>query len=276
MRWIRNFGVGMILMWLIGACLKQPELSIIPQITLQNVSFTGKASTTAKDTITISLGFSDGDGDLGINPDETAIYTGNGDSIDIQTPYYFLYDSTQPASSPWYTTHQNNLTSAYLASIGFPTLLYVNYGSFRKYKTTSPFDTLPALSCASWQVRGASQVAPIVKLDTLFIKNNPNSNNIFVTIYYTPNLGTPFSSFDPVNSTFSPQCAPNPWNGRFPVLSSNLGNNSPIQGTLTYKLQSYAFYAGLRGHTIKITVYITDRAEHKSNVVTSNDIVIPL
>ncbi len=273
MRWIRNFVGSLILMGMIGACLKQPDLSIIPQISIQNVSFVRGSSSQSNptpDTITMTLNFADGNGDLGVSPDETAIYRSSTDSTDIQTPYYYVYDSTQPSS--WLYLHKNNFTSADLGKYK-----YVNFASFRKYKTLAPFDTLPALSCKKWEIRLATQVAPIVSRDTLFIQNNPNYNNIFVNIYYTPNLSVPFTYFDPntyFNGTFSSNCVGNFVNGRFPILSSNLGSNSPIQGTLTYKFQSFGLYPAFRNNTIKLSIYITDRAFNKSNVVTSSNILI--
>src|SRR6478609_8871890 len=92
MRWIRNFTVILVLVWLVGGCLKQPENSIIPQIDFQNFSFK-KGNSVSFDTLTIALKFDDGDGDLGIdiNRNETAIYTSPTDSTDINTPYYFAY-----------------------------------------------------------------------------------------------------------------------------------------------------------------------------------------
>ncbi len=278
MRWIRNFGASLILMGVIGACLKQPELSVIPKISIQSASFVKGSTSTTSDTIIMVLNFADGDGDLGLNQDETAIYLSSTDSIDVNsTPFYFVYDSTQPTPSTFYVTHNNSLTTADFVKDQLPGGHYVDFASVRKHKTTQAFDTLPALACKSWEIRQATQVAPIVSKDTLYIQNNPNGNNIFAAIYYTPNLSQPFKLFDfnaYFNQTFSSDCVENFSNGRFPVLSSNLGSNSPLQGTLTWKFQSDGLYAIFHGTTIKLTIYITDRALHKSNVVTSNDIVI--
>ncbi len=274
MRWIRNFGAILILVWIVGACLKQPELSIIPQITFQSATLVKGAGSAATDTIILTIGFADGDGDLGYGPDETAIYKSSTDSINLNPAFYFLYDSTKPATSPWYQVNQSNFTPAILASLGFPQLHYVDLAAVRKNKNVVAFDTLPSPpTCKSWTTTPTSTQQQ--KADTIYTQNNPNANNIFMNIYTAPNAAGPFTYYDPY-ILFGNQipCPNNVFDGRYPVLSSNLGNNSPIQGTLTWKYISPLLYYIFQGKTIRLTVYITDRALHKSNVVTSNDIVI--
>ena len=63
-------------------------------------------------------------------------------------------------------------------------------------------------------------------------------------------------------------------NGRFKVLSSDLGRISPLEGNLTYTIQSTALYLFLQGKTLKLKSYILDRALHKSNVIESEDFAI--
>ena len=181
MRWIRNLFGGLILMWVVGACLKQPENSIIPQISLQSLDFKHEFPV-AFDTLIITLKFTDGDGDLGINGDETAIYRSATDSTDINTPYYFVYDSSK--NTVWYYTHGNNVS----LPKGYK---YVNYASYRTIHTV-PFDTLPGnLSCKNWELRANPA-------DTLYIQANPYNNNIFVDVY-TKNPNGTYTFFDPNN-----------------------------------------------------------------------------
>jgi hypothetical protein len=59
-------------MGIIGGCAKEPESSIIPQIQLQSIDFKHEFSA-SPDTLIVKLKFKDGDGDLGINGDETSI-----------------------------------------------------------------------------------------------------------------------------------------------------------------------------------------------------------
>jgi hypothetical protein len=262
MRWIRIFSSLLILIWLLGGCQKQPDYSIVPQIQLQNITFKNEFQSTGNpDTLIISLRFTDGDGDLGINPDETAIYTSPTDSIDLNDPFYFIYDSTQ-LSAPWYPVHQNDLPLA-------TDFHYVNYATTRTYHTLQAFDTLSVLTCKHWQIRASP-------VDTLYIQSNPNQYNIFVYIFTKNPDGTYtyYDPDDPKNQAFGERCQPNFFNSTFPVLSTDLGKSSPLDGTLTYKYQSRAFYLAFHAKIIRVSICITDRALHKSNVVTSDDILI--
>jgi hypothetical protein len=257
MRWIRNFGFSLILMWCIGGCLKQPENSIIPSIQFQSVSFKHEMPKAA-DTLIITLKFTDGDGDLGVNGDETAIYTSPSDSTDITTPFYYIYDSAK--NTTWYYSHYNNIT----LPKGYK---YVNYASYRTIHTL-PFDTLPGtLNCKNWELR----VSPA---DTLYIQQNPYAYNLFMDVY-TKNPDGSYTLFDPsIYFTSLTQCSSNVFDGRFPILSSDLGKKSSLDGTITYKYQSAALYLLFHSKTLKIKVYILDRAFHKSNVAESDDFTI--
>ena len=259
MRLTRNFIGSVMLMWVVGACLKPPENSVTPHIELQSVDFKNEyLSTKNPDTLIITLKFTDGDGDLGINGDDTVIFVNSTEYVDINTPYYFAYDSSKNAV--WYYTHGNNVR----LPKGYK---YVNYASYRTIHTL-PFDTLPGgLTCKDWEYRAAPA-------DTLYIQSNPYNNNIFVDLYMK-NADGSYAYFDPTNIyPFGNLCVTNFFNGRFPVLSSDLGKKSSLEGTITYKIQSAALYIFLKGQTIKLKVSILDRAFHKSNLVESEDFVI--
>ncbi len=257
MRWIRNLFGCLILVWVVGACLKQPENSVIPTITLQSVNFK-HVFPVAADTLIVTLKFTDGDGDLGINGDETAIYTSASDSTDINSPFYYVYDSAK--NTVWYYVHEPNVS----LPKGYH---YVNYASHRNIHT-HPFDTLPsAPTCANWEFRASPA-------DTLYIQDNPYNNNFFMDVYIKNPSGT-YTYFDITTLYPLAECTPNAFNGRFPILSSDLGKKSSLDGTITYKYQSAGLYLHFEGETLKIKVYILDRAFHKSNVVESGDIFIP-
>jgi len=143
---------------------------------------------------------------------------------------------------------------------------YVNYAA-KRLILKHPFDTLPELTCKDWEYRATPA-------DTLYIESNPYNNNMFVYLY-TKNAGGTYTYFDPATYfAFGTQCTTNFFNGRFPVLSSDLGKKSSLEGTITYKIQSAALYLYLHGKTIKLKIYILDRAFNKSNVVESEDFVI--
>jgi len=259
MRWIRNFMVILLLMWIVDACLKQPENSIIPQISLQSIDFKKEFIVNGNpDTLIIVIKFTDGDGDLGLNTDETAIYNGT-DSVDINTPFYYVYDSSK--NSIWYYTHSKKLT----LPKGYR---YVNYASYRTIHTL-PFDTLPGnVTCKNWEIQSAPA-------DTLYIQTNPYNNNFFVDLYSKNSDGT-YTFIDSTDPNRFPGnlCSTNFFNSRFPILSSDLGKKSSLDGTITYKYQSAAFYYLFHGQTMQAHIYILDRALHKSNLIVSDDFVI--
>jgi hypothetical protein len=259
MRWIRNFTIILVLTWVVGACIKQPEDSVIPYIEFQSIAFKNEfLSTKNFDTLILTLKFRDGDGDLGINADETAIYTSSVDSTDINSPYYFVYDTTK--NTIWYYTHSPN-------DPRLPrTFKYVNYASSQNIHS-HPFDTLPPLTCKNWEQRKTPS-------DIFYIQINPYNNNIFVDIYIKNADGT-YTYFDPNDIyPFGENCSPNFFNARFPVLSTDLGKKSSLSGTITYKIQSAGLCIFLCGKTIKVKTYILDRAFHKSSAIWSDDFVV--
>lgn len=72
----RLLGTSIILFWVLQSCYKEPEFDMTPEISFQNIrkeirvdQFTGAN----KDSVIISLGFRDGDGDLGLNESEKAL-----------------------------------------------------------------------------------------------------------------------------------------------------------------------------------------------------------
>ncbi len=245
----------MILMWAVDSCVKQPEYSIVPQIQIPTISFKREAPT-FPDTLIFTFKFTDGDGDLGVNGDEKRIYNGK-DSIDIESPYYYVYDTT--INKVWYYTHTNSVTLR-------PKFKYVNFRSKRKI-ATAPFDTLPSLSCKNWELRSSP-------IDTLYLELNPKTNNIFIDAYIKNTGSNTYTYFDPTTyfgSTNLKLCVTNFFYGRFPVLAKDVNKKNPLDGILTYKIPSAALYLIFHNKTVKFKIYITDRAFHKSNVIETSD-----
>src|SRR6478609_7740364 len=91
MRWIRNFAIILVLTWLVGACLKQPEYSTTPSIQFNDFYYGFKPAAginNAADSIVLSFRFEDGDGDIGL---ETA-----DDSVPpFGANYYFFMQGGQ-------------------------------------------------------------------------------------------------------------------------------------------------------------------------------------
>lgn len=248
MRWIRTFLVAMVLILLVDSCLKQPEYNIIPEITLQDLIFKpGNISKGIQDTLKVIINFKDGDGDLGIGASDSAY-------LDFYNPWYIVYDSITFQSRP----------IAY-KSVALPgRYKYITY----KTRKLPAFDTLPAINCTSWEqrfttVNGQSQVK-----DSVYIQQNSHAFNIFITISEKNPDGTysPYNPTDPAKYPF-PNCNANFLRATFPNLSTDEGKKTPLDGTLKYNINSFALNSTFSIKVLKLEVYITDRAFHKSNVV---------
>lgn len=122
------------------SCFDPPVYSETPVIEFQKVEFVDVPEASESDTLILSVTFKDGDGDLGIDPSETA----------------------PPFNNKWYFLDgQDNI---------------ITY----KTKRTDPnYDTLPAFvkpyNCVNWEVDTLKGV-----LDTIYFELNPNHYNIYV------------------------------------------------------------------------------------------------
>jgi hypothetical protein len=245
MQWIKNLSICLVLISLVGSCLKQPEYSNVPEIDLKSLSVIKNSD---GDSMIFVLHFQDGDGDLGVDGNETAIYTSATDSTDINTPFFYVYDTINIHLAG--LTHESNLT---LSDYGSD-LSYVDYKAYRKIQNHK-IDTLvlPPLSCKYWTYP-----------DSLYFRDNPYYYNFFVDIYVKNPTTKIYEYIDPyLINNYGRQCIHNLLNGRFKVLSSDLGKKSPLDGTVTYGVSDGGY---LQGKSVKFKIRIMDRAFHKSNI----------
>ena len=140
-------------------------------------------------------------------------------------------------------------------------------GTFITYKTkrTKPgYDTLPAFvkpyNCINWEVRTLN-----TKVDTFYFKLNPNHYNIFVDFFVQNTDGT-FKEFDWQKEFTYPNCGI-PFDGRFPRLSKDLTQKTPLDGTIHYSMKSTGFLILFSIKTLKLKVTIQDRSLNKSNTI---------
>lgn len=129
---------------------------------------------------------------------------------------------------------------------------------------TPPFDTLPPYAfpyyCTSYVVDEA---------DTFYVTQNEFHNNIFIKFFVKKN-GV-YDEFDWVTE-FDPICGES-FNGRYPLLGT-IGREKPLEGKLKYKMSSAGFELLFRQDTLKLEVYIYDRALNKSNIIETPDFVL--
>lgn len=250
MRWIKNVGLGIAMLALVGSCLREPGYSSnpIPSIKLQSVNL--KNGPGGTDTMVFVLTFKDGDGDLGYGETsnglpETAIYTSATDSTDINSPFYYVYDTVRDQMVG--SLHYLNVDLSQYGS----NLAYVNY----KAKRLNRLNNLPDLSCTYWTYP-----------DTIYQVVNPLFYNFFVDVYIKNSSGG-YDLLDPtLINPWGQGCILNLFNSRIPILSSDLGKKSPIDGTLTFHPYSAGYYNIFNhGEIVKFKIHITDRAFNSSN-----------
>lgn len=139
--------------------------------------------------------------------------------------------------------------------------------TFVTYKTkrTNPrYDTLPTFvkpyNCINWEIKTVNN-----KIDTFYFQLNPNHYNIFIDFFVQNNDGS-FKEFDWQKEFTYPNCGI-PFDGRFPLLSKDLSQKTPLDGTIRYAMQSTGFLFLFSIKTLKLRVTIQDRALNKSNTI---------
>ena len=209
------------------SCLEAPQYSEIPDIEFEQIVFKDIKDASSADSLILSIKFRDGDGNIGLDPSET------------QEPYNDKY------------------------YFQFPDKSYVTY----KTKRTVPgYDTLPEFvkpyNCTNWEVLSQGQRV----VDTLYFELNPNQYNIFITFQVKDALGK-FQDFDWASFYTYPLCEVIGFNGRFPILSKDLNQPSPLEGTIKYAMNSAGFNIIFSIKTLRLKVKIIDRTLNSSNEI---------
>ncbi len=260
MRWIRNIGIGLVLMVAVNACFTPPNYPIAPQIEFVNneLKFVKNTAPQGLDTLRIVLKFTDGDGDVG------TIKT-NSTALEDQSEFFYFVNST--GDTRLTTNSQSNLTYS------FKTL----NPNFILNGTQRPAGPLPPLDCNSWTRKLASDnKTPVNPAEYVYYELNPNYYNIYVDYFIKNNDGT-FARFD-VREEFNsfPSCTADlSLNGSIiPNLSKEIGKNSPLDGKIKFNIVSLGIDFIFTIKTLKVKVYIVDRAGNKSNEVESKEFTL--
>lgn len=187
-----------------------------------------------QDSLIISVNFEDGDGDLGISSDEAK-------APPFHDATYFYAD---PPHNPVYNL--DGISSENLLQLG-------------------DLDTLPEYSCKDYRILGRIE-DQVAVTDTVYIQPNPKSKNFTLHFYIKQSDGT-FEEFDFLEETCIPA------SGRFARLNT-ADNDRPLQGTLSYFFRAQNLRQYFGNNIIKLTVQISDKAEHQSNVVESDEFTL--
>ncbi len=237
MKGIRSLSWIAILGIFVLACQEAPQYSEIPAIEFESIVFKDLKDPSSADSLVLSIKFRDGDGNIGV------------DAVETQEPYNGKYYVRFP-DRVFLTDYTPGTT-------------YVNYKTKR---TVAGYDTLPAFvkpyNCTNWEVITQNQKV----LDTVYFQLNPNQYNIFITFQMKDASGN-FQDFEWTNVFTYPLCEVSGFSGRFPVLSKDLSQPGPLEGTIRYAMTSAGFNFIFSIRTLRLKVKIQDRALNKSNEI---------
>lgn len=258
---------------LVTSCFEPPEYPDIPEITFKSVQFKkggidGEGNIVA-DTVVLMLNFKDGNGDIGVSPDEVYppfndrwYYTkskigGSGvfECNDPEKCWYYSLDTTQFKK-------------------------YIKLSDRKKPEYATLEDFSKPYNCINWQKieydHDKNPETEVIPLDTIYFKLNPHYNNIFVQFEIkNDNPADPRNPFDTVFDesqyfTF-PLCGIRPFNGRIPILFDETTMNTPLEGTIRYTIPSVSFPTIFGSKVLRLRVYIEDRALNKSNEIVTSE-----
>jgi len=225
---------------LLTSCFDPPQYSPIPVIEFDNIVFKDVSDPSASDSLILTIRFKDGDGNLGLDPNELGC--NQEQTICFNDKFYFkLADGT-----------------------------FITYKNYRQNHASGKNDTLPAFvkpaNCLKWDVRTVNG-----KVDTFYVQQNKNYYNIFVEFWIKNDFPAGTYTQYKIEEQFGyPQCA-NSFNGRFPILSKDLNQKTPLDGTIRYAMQSIGFNILFSIKTLNLKITIQDRLLNKSNTVETGD-----
>jgi hypothetical protein len=285
-----------------GSCFNPPEFPVVPKIEFNRVEFIENSST-AFDSLVIYIDFRDGDGDLGIDPEnpkyiaypfnDANFFQENNGRLDTLhttpatagTEQYEVLDVQDPAKGKM-VTFRTRKDPAY-SSILPGTYTCSNYeiladrSAPNKPSTGRKLvihqDDLAAIDhtkskivdTLTERIPGSPGNPPrdifyYQIVDTVYFELNPNHYNIEVD-FLVKEPGNPNADAQGFVEFdwFAPPLCQT-FDGRFPVLTNN---QNSLEGTLSYSMISTGFVVLFSIKTLKLRIQIKDIALHKSNVI---------
>ena len=277
MKFIKGLVLVCFLAISVSSCFDPPEFKNTPEISYEKIQFKEVPGAGTNDSLILYINFKDGDGDLGLDPDDPAY---------AQAPYhssnYFLTtpgcssgqcDTTKVSTRIIYDTE--NVPYVLLNSSGLTGKLVTN-----KTRTLAGYTYLPAYTnnnCEFYSedrllVPEAAADASYNIIDTLveigslkkffviqepmLYKKNPNHYNIEVK-FFVHEGAAGFVEFNWAKFCYE-------YDGRFPLLSSQ---SNALEGTLRYGMANPSYLALFGVKKLKLSVKIKDRALNRSNEI---------
>lgn len=246
--WISFLGILVFALGCENKNLAPEDYPIIPYVEFRDLKFiAGNINNSIADTLRLKFYLRDGDSDLGLDSDNSS------------PPYNVLYVL--------------NRTNGQLIAVND---IPKDHSNLVTYSDRKSIDTLPPIGCSRWRL---SYNMNSFTYDTIYLQNNPNAWNAFVSIYIQDSGTQSWKLFDPTQIAPFPNCFEK-IEGRFPSLPFQVWGPfkfhalSAKEGIMTYAMQSMAYKILFSGKTIKLQFSIQDRALHRSNVVETPEIQI--
>jgi hypothetical protein len=108
--------------------------------------------------------------------------------------------------------------------------------------------------------------------DTLYVVPNPRYYNIDIQFLKKGPTDPEFVEYNwPLEGRQWPECPEN-FNGRFPLVAKD--KDTPMEGTISYAMQSIGFRQHLGNASIKLRVKIRDRAGNESNEIVTPEFTL--
>lgn len=267
---------------LVSSCFDPPEYPNVPEITFKSVNFVkggvDSDGNVLSDTVVLLINFKDGNGDIGIGTDE------------VQPPFndrwYYLKQNPSVDRSLSDDCTSYNKKCWFLNPIIKEFDKYIDYSDRRNnpdYDTLAQYSFTKPYNCINWEVvthddDNNTDTEP-VPLDTLFFTLNPHYSNIFVQFEIKnpnpPDLSNPFDSKFEENTFFTyPICGVRTFDGRVPVLFDATTKDTPLEGTIRYAMPSAFYKTIFASNTLRLRVYIEDRALNKSNEIVTSEFTV--
>lgn len=248
----------------ISACFDPPEFDIIPEISFNKIKFKEVPGAGTNDSLILTINFRDGDGDLGINPDEVEapfnnffyyLADGSGDTARVATGLIgsFKVIRTNGATGKLVTNRTRNEPNYGYLPVYDPNSC-LNYS-----KTQVLVRESDNIVDGTYNILKDTLIGSVNYLlieEALLFEINPYHYNIDVRFWYFE--GGVYKEYDWVEEfclTF---------NGRFNIPHDKDG---PLEGTIRYAMLSNAFLAAFSIKSMKLSVQIRDRALHTSEEI---------
>ena len=233
-----------ILTFIIIGCDNNNDISEVPFISHENISFKKSQDNIIQDSLILTINFTDGDGDLGLSNEE------------IYYPYH-PYNAIIDENLNWITIGSKEITP--------PLYVYEPNGLLSLYSNE---DNRPSFNCENYII---DTISSSTELDTFYIQKNENNKNIYVEFY--KKVGNDFELIDWKKIFDEEYGCGIDFNSRFPPL--NIGNSSQLlNGKLRYGMVSYGFDMVLKNDIFKLKVYIKDRALNQSNIIETPEVTL--